>query len=208
MLVIQMLFTILGSLIPFAVWFFVILIIIKKAKGANNANDNGSYENQQYPMNGYNGQGNMNSNKYNTINSHYSQQTLNGNGSGTFIPNNGGHTHAYEHKVQPIEEASVMERFEDRKEAYIERKQQMKADLPKTSYSKMEEINNGYVNNGYVNNGYNTNGYNNYGQNGDMASVSNRNEELVICKYCGANNIVPISRTKAYNCYFCRENIK
>ena len=205
-----MLFTILGSLIPFAVWFFVIVIIIKKTKGANKADDNGSYGNQQYPMNSYNGQsnmGNINSNRYSTINSHYSQQTLNGNGAGTFIPNNGGHTHAYEHKVQPIEEASVIERFEDRKEAYIERKQQMKADLPKTSYSKREEINNGYGNNGYVNNSYNTNGYNNYGQNGDMASVSNRNEELVTCKYCGANNIVPVSRTKAYNCYFCREII-
>lgn len=205
MLVIQILLTILGSLIPFAVWFFVIVIIIKKAKGANNADDNGSYGNQQYPTNGYNGQGNMgnmNPNRYSTINSHYSQQTLNGNGSGTFIPNNGGHTHAYEHKVQPIEEASVIERFEDRKEAYIERKQQMKADLPKTSYSKMEEMNNGYVNNGY-----NLNDYDNYGQNGDMTSVGNSHEETIICKYCGANNIVPISRTKAYNCYFCREII-
>ena len=202
MLVIQMLLTIFGSLIPFAVWIIVIVMIVKKAKATKNTNDNGSYGNQQYPTNGNNGQGNVNPNRYSTINSHYSQQTLNGNASGIFVSNNGGHTHAYEHKVQPIEEASVIERFEDRKEAYIERKQQMKADLPKTSYSKMEEINNGYGNNVY-----NTNSYNNYGQNGDMASVSNRNEENIICKYCGANNIVPVSRTKAYNCYFCREII-
>ena len=86
----------------------------------------------------------------------------------------------------------------DRKEAYIERKQQMKADLPKTSYSKMEEANKSFNATSYSANGYNT-----YGINGDNAAVTSAYDEKVTCKYCGAENIVPRSRAKKYNCYFC-----
>lgn len=195
-MIVMVIFELIFMLVPIGIVIFVIVGIVKGVKNTNNMqNGNNNYPGQ--PMMNNNG----NPNRYSTINSHYSQQTLNGGGNVSYVPVRGDHEHAYEHKVQPIEEASVHEMFEDRKEAYIERKQQMKADLPKTSYSKMEEINQGYVMSNMQNS------YNNYGQNGDMASASNRSEENVTCKYCGAQNIVPRSRDKEYKCYFCREVI-
>ena len=193
------LISIIGALIPICVWVFIIVMIVKAVKNSKGIGGKMADIVQQQRMN-QRGPASTPPSKYQTINSHYSQQTL--NGTATNMNNNGGHTHAYEHKVQPIGEASVHERFEDRKEAYIERKQQMKADLPKTSYSKMEE-----ANKSFNATSYSTNGYNTYGLNGDMASVTSGYEEKVTCTYCGAENIVPRSRTKKYNCYFCREEI-
>lgn len=193
------LISIIGALIPICVWVFIIVMIVKAVKNSKGIGGKMADIVQQQRMN-QRGPASTPPSKYQTINSHYSQQTL--NGTATNMNNNGGHTHAYEHKVQPIGEASVHERFEDRKEAYIERKQQMKADLPKTSYSKMEEANKSFNATSYSANGYNT-----YGLNGDMASVTSGYEEKVTCTYCGAENIVPRSRTKKYNCYFCREEI-
>ena len=190
---------IIGALIPILVWVFIIVMIVKAVKNSKGIGGKMADIVQQQRMN-QRGPASTPPSKYQTINSHYSQQTL--NGTAMNMPNNGGHTHAYEHKVQPIGEASVHERFEDRKEAYIERKQQMKADLPKTSYSKMEEANKNFNTTTYSSNGYNT-----YGINGDNASVTSAYEEKVTCKYCGAENIVPRSRNKKYNCYFCREEI-
>ena len=181
------------------IWGFIIFVIVKAVKSSNNIGGKMNNMVQRQRMN-QTGPASVPPSKYQTINSHYSQQTLNGTANN--MNYNGGHTHAYEHKVQPIEEASVHERFEDRKEAYIERKQQMKADLPKTSYSKMEEANKNYNTNSYSNNGYNT-----YGANGDNATVTTAYDEKITCKYCGAENIVPRSRSKKYNCYFCREEI-
>ena len=190
-------FGVLMALFQVVFWTFFIMSIVKAVKKSKGSNVNtAQYQNMNRPN------GNGAPNRYSTINSHYSQQTMNGNGTGTFIPINSGHTHAYEHKVQPIVEATVHERFEDRKEAYIERKQQMKADLPKTSYSKMEAANTTHTSNSYT-----QSQYHNYGTNADMVSGAGRNEENIKCKYCGAENIVPRSRTKAYNCYFCREII-
>ena len=186
-------FEMVTTLLPIAIWIFIVVKIIRIAMGKDSLSKKMKDMAKQNGIdNNWNNNGTANPKRYSTINSHYSQQTLNGS----------DHNHAYEHKVQPIEEASVHERFEDRKEAYIERKQQMKADLPKTSYSKMEEMNKGYV----MNNS-SQNSYNNYGQNGDVASAGSSYEENITCKYCGAQNIVPKSRTKAYNCYFCREVI-
>ena len=193
------LISIIGALIPICVWVFIIVMIVKAVKNSKGIGGKMADIVQQQRMN-QRGPASTPPSKYQTIHSHYSQQTL--NGTATNMNNNGGHTHAYEHKVQPIGEASVHERFEDRKEAYIERKQQMKADLPKTSYSKMEE-----ANKSFNATSYSTNGYNTYGLNGDMASVTSGYEEKVTCTYCGAENIVPRSRTKKYNCYFCREEI-
>ena len=188
-----------GVLTQVFIWGFIIFVIVKAVKSSNNIGGKMNNMVQRQRMN-QTGPASAPPSKYQTINSHYSQQTLNGTANN--MNYNGGHTHAYEHKVQPIEEASVHERFEERKEAYIERKQQMKADLPKTSYSKMEEANKNYNTNSYSNNGYNT-----YGANGDNATVTTAYDEKITCKYCGAENIVPRSRSKKYNCYFCREEI-
>ena len=191
-------FDVIGTLVFIFVWVFMIVGFVKSLKNAKGIGSKMNDMVQRQRMN-QSGPASAPPSKYQTINSHYSQQTL--NGTATNVANNGGHTHAYEHKVQPIGEASVHERFEDRKEAYIERKQQMKADLPKTSYSKMEEANRGYNTTAYAGT------YNNYGGNGDNVAVTSSYDEKVTCKYCGAENIVPRSRSKKYNCYFCREEI-
>lgn len=34
-----------------------------------------------------------------------------------------------------------------------------------------------------------------------------KNKELVICHYCGAENLLPYNATNNYKCYFCREDI-
>ena len=117
---------IIGALIPIFVWVFIIVMIVKAVKNSKGIGGKMSDIVQQQRMN-QRGPASTPPSKYQTINSHYSQQTL--NGTAMNMPNNGGHTHAYEHKVQPIGEASVHERFEDRKEAYIERKQQMNQEL-------------------------------------------------------------------------------
>lgn len=194
---------ILFTFIPMIFWFIIIVVIIKSVRKGKNGSTNVEQNITLQRMDDYYNTSSA-PNRYSTINSHYSQQTLQGigAGNGTNAPYNGGHTHAYEHKVEPIGEATVHELFEDRKEAYRERKQMMKADLPKTSYSKMEESGLGYTSNTYT-----ENSYNNYGTNGDINSVSSHYEENITCKYCGAVNIVPVSRTKEYNCYFCREVI-
>lgn len=196
---VQILFT----FIPMIFWFIIIVVIIKSIRKGKNGSENVRREITLQRMDDYYNES-ASPNRYSTINSHYSQQTLQGTGFGnnTNAPYNGGHTHAYEHKVEPIGEATVHEIFEDRKEAYRERKQMMKADLPKTSYSKMEESG---LNN--ISNSYSDTTYNSYGTNGDVNSATGYNEENVTCKYCGAVNILPISRTKEYKCYFCREVI-
>ena len=111
------------------------------------------------------------------------------------------HNHAYEHKVEPIDEASVHDLFEDRKEAYRERKAQMKADLPKTSYSEVKEKIKA------SNSGKYREIQRNSAKNGDNGCVPGSGETSIKCEYCGANNIVPHSRNIKYNCYFCREEI-
>ncbi len=134
----------------------------------------------------------QNSNKrYSTNNSQYNQ----GN------KQDQDHNHAYEHKVEPIEEASVHDLFEDRKEAYRERKAQMKADLPKTSYSEVEKRIKS------SNGGKYKKVQRNSARNGDNGYAPTRSESAIKCKYCGAINIVPCKRNITYSCYFCREEI-
>ena len=231
----DVLFTIIGLIQPIAIFGVIIFVVIKITKSSGNTKyGNGQNYNQTYNQNGYNMNQNgynMNQNGYNanqnnqyynqnqyvspydTINNQnnqnnqtYYNQTQSAVGyyaaQQTTANMNNDHNHAYEHKVAPIEEVSVLDKFEDRKEAYLERKEQMRADLPKTSYSKMEEA-----------------GMANYkpsfeaDRNVQVAKSSNSvlqmndQQEKLICKNCGAENIVPTSRATAYNCYFCKETL-
>lgn len=118
---------------------------------------------------------------------------------------NQDHNHAYEHKVEPIEEASVHDLFEERKEAYRERKAQMKADLHKSSYSEAEEKEQAQCkseNNGIIRKAAKC---------GDNGYMPNRSEEKKNCPYCGAINIVPWEwrpdKKEVYSCYFCRQDL-
>ena len=185
-----------------AFFVFIIVFIKKVSRGIKNGNQNQRRRTNRYTVTS--GDMSANPDKYKTINSHYSPQTLNGvngNAGNTVNQPNNDHQHAYEHKVEPIEEATVIDMFEDRKEAYIEKKKQMKADLPKSSYSetqdKIKQSNSGMY----------REVQGEYGRNGDMSVATSPYEVSVNCKYCGAVNIVPASRNKAYKCYFCRQEI-
>ena len=207
--ILDVIVTIISILRPIIIFGVIIAVVIKitKSSGSNKyvkPNGYNNQYNQPYNMNqnGYN----MNQNGYNT--NQYSQpyttnQSMNNQAyynTNATTNVNAGHDHAYEHKVAPIVEASVMDKFEDRKEAYLDRKQQMKADLPKTSYSKMEELNNMKSSASYE---INVNAQ--VGKSSNAVLQMNDGQEKVTCKNCGAENIVPASRSTAYSCYFCKE---
>lgn len=215
---------ILFDLVFFGVFIYV---IVRAVKNATNKMNNGNWQNtppyqNNVPNQNYKPQGQPD--RYSTINSHYSQATLKGNSNysnsnqkngrtvtkpkqsplaGQFVADNAAnsHNHAYEHKVEPIDEASVHELSEDRKEAYRERKAQMKADLPKTSYSQTEQKIKS------SNGGQYRNVHRNSAKNGDNGYMPNRSEKAVKCSYCGANNIIPWNANVKYSCYFCREEL-
>lgn len=148
--------------------------------------------------------GNRNIDKYRTINSHYSQSTLNPTAKAqpkTKVIDMSDHNHAYEHKVEPIEEATVMDMFDDRKEAYREKKKQMKANLHKSSYSETQNQIKQSAGTKY------RNIHRPYGKNGDNGERPAAGEIAHKCQYCGAVNIIPASGNQRYSCYFCRQEI-
>lgn len=199
-----------------AIFIYVIVVAVKNAtkrtidNNYNNGRKNTSYQTSMFQRQ---------PDKYKTINSHYSQATLQGTVNskgnvqssqiqksplaGQFVASNAvnEHNHAYEHKVEPIDEATVHDMFEDRKEAYRERKAQMKADLPKTSYSQVEQKIKS------SNDGKYRNIQRNSALNGDNGYIPNRSEKTIKCSYCGANNIIPWNANVKYSCYFCREEL-
>lgn len=194
---------------------YIIYSIFKPASTRNRDDYNNTYQNGgSYNSSAYRSKTGKYGDKYKTINSHYSNETLNGTGGNQVsqrmasskdkdqTPYGTDHNHAYEHKVEPIKEATVINTFEDRKEAYRERKKEIKADLHKTSYSKAEESLKAKE---YKKT--NTDNLLDYGKNGDNSSPIGAYEERIKCNYCGAINIVPRSRSKALKCYFCRQEV-
>lgn len=193
---------------------YIIISAVKtnSSKRANNRSSNVNVPYQNRTMQGR-------PDKYRTINSHYSQATLQGAGNSRRNVHKGktesttmsqqlaasgnvnDHNHSYEHKVEPIEEATVHELFDDRKEAYRERKAQMKADLHKSSYSEVEQRLKS------SNGGKYREIHRNAAKNGDNGCMPDRGEKAVRCSYCGANNIIPLNANVKYNCYFCREEL-
>jgi hypothetical protein len=77
----------------------------------------------------------------------------------------------------------------------------MKADLPKSSYSVVEEKIKKSSGGKYQN----IQGV--FAKNGDNGSPVYDNEENISCTYCGAKNILPRNRSVAYKCYFCRQEL-
>lgn len=202
------------ELIFLGVFVYIIISAVKinSSKRSNNRSGNTNVPYQNRTTQGR-------PDKYRTINSHYSQATLQGAGNSrrnvqkdkakssdmskqpTASDTVNSHNHSYEHKVEPIDEASVHEMFEDRKEAYRERKAQMKADLHKSSYSEVEQKLKS------SNGGKYREIHRNSAKNGDNGYMPNRSEQAVRCSYCGANNIIPRNANVKYNCYFCREEL-
>lgn len=45
------------------------------------------------------------------------------------------------------------------------------------------------------------------GKNAELIAVVSSSEKVVICGYCGAENIVPVRQVATYSCYFCREKL-
>lgn len=230
--IIDVVYTIISIIRPIAIFAVIIAIVIKMTKSSGNnkyGRTNGYNQyNQTYNQNGYNNQYNQNSynnqynqnsynanqqynvnqNSYNTNQQYNTNQKLNyqvdysannTNNATNNLNNNYGHNHAYEHKVAPIIEASVLDKLDDRREAYFDKKQQMREDLPKTSYSKMEEIN--------TKGSYELNVNAQVGKSSNSVLQVNNDQERIICKNCGAENIVPASRSTTYSCYFCKETL-
>ena len=231
--ILEIIYTLLSLLRPLIIIGIIIAIVITKVKSSGNtkypkANMYNNQYNRPYNMNqnGYNNQYrqpyNMNQNGYNNPNGYNPNTFNNQNGYNNQLNNqynmnqnvnnqaaynattnaNAGHNHAYEHKVTPIQEASVIEKSEDRKEAYLDRKQQMKADLPKTSYSRMEAMDQTQSSASYT-----SSAGGHFGYSSDSMMQVSPSQERVICKNCGAENIVPASRSTAYSCYFCKETL-
>lgn len=193
-------FTTMFNIVFFVVFVGFIFLFFYRLIKAGSSSANRNYDQNRRPTNTNNV-----GNKYNTINSHYSNETLNGKGNrASGHVRNGGnvnHQHAYEHKVAPVDEASVMDMHEERKEAYLEKKRQMKEDLPKSSYS---ETQNRVLS---TNEGAYRDVNREYGRSGDNGTMPSPYETAVKCPYCSAVNIVPSSRNKKYSCYFCRQEI-
>lgn len=208
------LFEVVFMVIFFTCFITAIVKIIKRTGGSQN-------NTTTYTSNNVSGNQQADS-KYKTINSHYSPETLNGTRNHTIYKkdaygttvqpvHNGtfrtdyevsqSHNHAYEHKVEPISEASVHELFDERKQAYRERKAEMKADLPKSSYSVVEEK----VMKSNSSKYRDVQGV--FAKNGDNIAEVTQNEEMLLCQYCGAKNIVPRNRSITYKCYFCRQEV-
>lgn len=210
--IIELIFTLLSLLQPLVIFVVIIAIVIKSIKSNGNAKY-GNRNGQPYNMNQYNQPYNMNQNgqlygmnQYTAPYNMNQNQNFNGapyyNSSQSVSVVDDNHNHTYSHKVEPIEEASVHTLAEERKEAYLDRKQQMKEDLPKTSYSKMEEMNIVQSDNLSI-----SNAGTQVDENSNAAWQMNDQHEKVICKNCGAENLVPRIRNTAYSCYFCKEMI-
>ena len=119
----------------------------------------------------------------------------------TVQKNNNSHNHAYQHKVQPMEQATVHEVRSQRIQEYMEKQEAQE----ERRQERAKEVNSSSVD-GKVNNGYSRGRYPS-AKNGDNGTVPNRSEKCIVCGYCGAKNIVPWSGSKKYSCYFCREDI-
>lgn len=214
--ILDVIFTIISIVKPIIIIGLIIAIVIKATKSSGNnkypkPNGYNNQYNQPYNMNqnGYNvnqpynmNQNGYNANQYNqpyNTNQKISYQVDYSANNNVNDNVNTGHDHAYEHKVAPIVEASVLDKYEERKEAYFDRKQQMREDLPKTSYSKMEEFNS--------KSSYELNVNAQVGKSSNSVLQMNNEQEKIACKNCGAENIVPASRSIAYSCYFCKETL-
>lgn len=115
--------------------------------------------------------------------------------------NNSAHNHTYQHKVQPITQASVHQERSQRMQEYQAKQQAQEA----KRQEREKELNTSSVD-GKINNGY-SRGRHPSAKNGDNGSMPNRSEKCIVCGYCGAKNIVPWSTSQKYSCYFCREDI-
>lgn len=186
-------------------WVVFVLLIVNffKKAGQNQRNRNYNQQNNQRQRTGNYG------NKYNTDNSsgHYSVGTFvhNNSSDGNFAPGpnsnvNKGHQHSYKHKVEPIKQATVMETHEK-----VTREQDRKRAEREAMYNEGTRKDMSNPNNlAYSNTGY-TNGT--AAKNGDYGDMPGAYEELKVCQYCGAKNIVPVHDRVNRTCYFCRQEL-
>lgn len=99
---------------------------------------------------------------------------------------NGDHDHSYVHKVEPIDEISVMNN-ESSTIAMLNQKREETA-----KENRIDDIRSDYLDR-------------NAAKNADLHSNVGYGERKVICSYCGAENVVGRGENKT--CYFCREKL-
>ncbi len=111
------------------------------------------------------------------------------------------HNHAYQHKVEPIQKATVHEERSQRIQEYMKKQEVQQEAREKRAMETNTSSVDGKVNNGMSRGNYKS------GKNGDNGEMPKVNEIRLTCGYCGAINILPRSRNQRYSCYFCREDI-
>ena len=102
------------------------------------------------------------------------------------MQNNDEHNHSYVHKVEPIDEISVMN-DENSTIAMLNQKREETA-----KENRIDDMRSDYLDR-------------NAAKNADIHTNMSYGEKKVICKYCGAENVVAKGENKT--CYFCREKL-
>lgn len=115
------------------------------------------------------------------------------------------HNHAYKHKVEPIDKATVVKNRENTDKTEDNKDSSMNLwdeSIDNSLNSKLSQyrMENKTKDDMKKNNRL-------AGKNGDNGYMPQANEEQIKCDYCGALNILPAYRNGEYTCYFCREII-
>jgi len=132
--------------------------------------------------------------------------------------NSVSHTHAYEHKVEPIRQATVVREQREAVRASLrgegnESGGTAQGETSSTGWEKSisdtlnDRLAEYRVENIKQKRKKQAEVVRNAGRNGDNGYIPQNDEQAVKCGYCGANNILPRYRNKVYTCYFCREEL-
>lgn len=170
------------QLVGFFPFIIVAIVIVRVIKKGNNVSKTSTYYDKRMDSNN---NSNVNSNR-NTKNKpilapgqNFKVEKLN---ASTTQQDN--HNHAYVHKVEPIDEISVMNN-ENSTIAMLNEKREEQA-----RENRADERRSDYLDR-------------NAAKNADLHSDMSYGERKVICRYCGAENVV--ARGEKKTCYFCRE---
>lgn len=168
-----MLFSLIFSAVPFILIVTYVIRVIKKI-GSNPDIINSQFGNMKLPVENNNppilGRGET-----------FRVEKLN---AGT--QENNEHNHAYVHKVEPINDISVMVD----QNSTMSQLNQKREEVARNNY--MDDMRSAYLDR-------------NAAKNADMNPGMAYGEKKVICSYCGAENVIKVGEKKT--CYFCRQEL-
>ncbi|MBQ4069596.1 MAG: hypothetical protein IJC76_10140 [Lachnospiraceae bacterium] len=155
------------SIVPFIIVVFVIVKAAKNGKASTKSSN-------------YNIENNVGRNVTND------SGLYNGEKLNSSISKPEEHNHAYVHKVEPIDEITIMN-DENSTIAMLNEKREEQA-----KENREDDRRSDYLDR-------------NAAKNADLHSNMSYGERKVICSYCGAENVV--ARGEQKTCYFCREKL-